>query len=144
MFLLLRREKSLNRYDGEIFVGMAILTILGGEALNITRALEVSTARLVCRVVGKWRVIVDDAQFPLKVQIQRRFRRHWMTDDGGGGVRYINGVVRESTGAYSCGCAGPGCLPRIREGLPPAYQTLLLLESDDWEPMEREVEVPVP
>lgn len=111
--------------------------MLKGITLDLGQALTASCHRLACRVVGEWRVIVDCSQQLLTIQVQRRSKRHWVTDDHGGGVRYLAGVLRDGTGSYVCLSNDLTNITQMRTWLPAHHQALLLPECDDWQVMER-------
>jgi hypothetical protein len=108
------------------------------NALNLEHAIAASCHQLACRVVGDRRVIVHHQRELLTIQIQRRSKRRWITDDDGGGVRYLAGVMRDATGRYLCKPDDLSDIVRMRAWLPLCYQTLLLPECEDWQSMKCE------
>jgi hypothetical protein len=106
------------------------------NTLNLEHAIAASCHQLAYRVVGDRRVIVHHQRELLTIQIQRRLKRRWITDDDGGGVRYLEGVMRDATGRYLCKPDNLSDIVRIRAWLPPRYQTLLLPDCEDWQVME--------
>lgn len=108
------------------------------NALNLEQAITASCHRLACRVVGEWRVIVDCGRQLLTIQVQYRFKRHWVPDERGGGVRYLMGVLRDEAGSYVCLSNDLTDIAQVRAWLPAHHQTLLQPESGDWQVMERD------
>ena len=111
--------------------------ILNENALSLEQAITASCYHLACRVVGEWRVIVDCSRQLLTIQVQRRSKRRWVTDDHGGGVRYLAGVLRDGTGSYVCLSSDLAYIAQVRTWLPAHHQALLLPDCDDWQAMER-------
>src|SRR5690348_5061087 len=104
--------------------------------MNLEQAVATSYRCVAYRVVDDRRVIVENRQEMLIVQIQQRSKKRWIADDISGGIRYLMGILRDDTGRYLC---TPGDLTKIaciRAYLPLHYQTLLLSECDDWHVME--------
>jgi hypothetical protein len=93
--------------------------------------------RLAYRVVGERRVIVDCSRQLLTIQVQRRSKRRWVTDDHGGGVRYLAGVLRDDAGSYVCPSSDLAYIAQVRTWLPAHLQALLLPDCDDWQAIER-------
>jgi len=104
--------------------------------LNLEQAIATSCRCLACRVVGDRRVIVEYKRELLIIQIQRRSKRRWITDDDSEGIRYLMGILRDDTGRYLCIPDDPSKIAWIRAYLPLRYQALLLPECDDWQVME--------
>jgi hypothetical protein len=113
--------------------------MLKEDALNLEQALAANCHHLACRQVGDRRVIVDRGQELLTIHVQRRSKRRWIADDGGGGVRYLAGVLRDGMGRYLSLSSSDDLsdIERIRTLLPVCYQALLLPACDDWQAMER-------
>ncbi len=111
--------------------------LLKEERMDLEQAIAASSSHLACRVVGNRRVIVGLQQELLTISIQRKAKLHWITDDDGGGVRYLAGVLRDDAGRYLYASGDVTCLPRIRAYLPLCYHTLLLPECDDWHVWEQ-------
>jgi hypothetical protein len=88
------------------------------------------------RVVGAQRIVVELGTQRLRVLVQCRSKRHWMLSDHGGGVRYLNGVLRERDGSWVVACGDLAALESVANCLPSGYQHLLTLDSDDWQPLE--------
>ncbi len=108
-----------------------------GDALNLEQALAASCHHLACRQIGDRRVIVDGGRQLLTIQVQRRSKRHWVTDDHGGGVRYLAGVLRDGAGSYVCLSNDLTNIAQVRTWLPAHHQALLLPDCDDWQVMEQ-------
>jgi hypothetical protein len=110
-----------------------------GDALNLEQAIAGSCHHLACRRLGDRRVIVDCGQAFLTVHIQRRSKRRWVADDISGGVRYLEGVLRDGMGRYLSLCLSDGLsdIERIRTLLPLCSQALLIPTSDDWQAIEQ-------
>ena len=108
------------------------------NTLNLEYAIAASCHQLACRVVGDRRVIVHHQRELLTIQIQRRLMRRWISDDDGGGVRYLAGVLRDVTGRFQCKPDDLSDIVRMRAWLPLRYQTLLLPECEDWQSMKRD------
>jgi hypothetical protein len=106
-------------------------------SLKLTQALEASQEQCAYRVVGTLRILVQRGQQKLRVLIQCRKRRHWMLADVSGGVRYLNGVLRDVDGSWVIGCCDVAALDSIASGLPATYLHLLALNSDDWQSLGR-------
>jgi hypothetical protein len=81
-------------------------------------------------------MIVEHRRELLIIQIQRRSKKRWITDDDSGGIRYLMGILRDDTGRYLCISGGSSEIAWIRARLPLRYQALLLPEWDDWQVME--------
>ena len=81
-------------------------------------------------------MIVEYRQELLIIQIQRRSKRRWITDDDSGGIRYLMGILRDDTGRYLCILDDPSKIVCIGAYLPLRYQVLMLPECDDWQVME--------
>ena len=107
--------------------------------MNLEQALAASCHHLACRRLGNRRVIVDCGQDFLTVLIQRRSKRCWITDDDGGGVRYLAGVLRDGMGRYLSLCPSDDLsdIERIRTMLPLCSQALLTPTSHDWHVLVR-------
>lgn len=103
--------------------------------MNLEQAIAASSSCLACRVVGDRRVIVVRGQELLTIHIQRKAKRHWITDDDGGGVRYLAGIIRDDAGGYLLASGDMACIPQVRAFLPADYHVLLLPECDDWQAM---------
>src|SRR5690242_20157477 len=84
------------------------------------------------RVVGAQRVIVELSTQRLRILVQCRSGRRWMIPDPGGGVRYLNGVLREEDGSWVVACGDLAAVECIANCLPVTYQHLLTPDSDDW------------
>jgi hypothetical protein len=106
------------------------------NALNLEHAIAASCHQLACRVVGDRRVIVRYQREVLTIQIQRRSKRRWITDDDGGDVRYLAGVTRVATGRYLDISDDLSDIVQMRVWLPLRYQTLLVPECEDWQSIE--------
>lgn len=104
--------------------------------MNLEQTIATSCRCLACRVVGDQRVIVEYRRELLIIQIQRRLKKSWITDDNGGGIRYLMGILRDGTGRYLCISDDLSDIVWMRAYLPLRYQTLLLPECDDWQVME--------
>ena len=104
--------------------------------MNLEQAIATSCRCLAYRVVGDRRVIVEYRRELLIIQIQRRSKKRWITDDDSGSIRYLRGILRDDTGRYLCTLDDPSKIAWIRACLPLHYQALLLPECDDWQVME--------
>ena len=108
-------------------------------ALNLEQALAAGDDHLAYRVVDDLRVIVDCQGELLVLQIQRRSKkRHWLLDEEGGQVRYLEGIFHDGPGRYLCILRNLACLVHLEAYLPLRYQALLLPERNDWYPMKRD------
>jgi hypothetical protein len=58
-----------------------------------------------------------------------------MLADQGGGVRYLNGVLRDVDGSWVVACGDLAALESVAHCLPTVYQHLLTPDSDDWQPL---------
>jgi len=110
--------------------------LLKEVTLKLEQAIATSYRCLACRVVGDRRVIVQYRRELLIIQMQRRLKRRWITDDDGGGIRYLMGILRDDTGRYLCILNDPSKIVWIKAYLPLYYQALLLPECDDWQVIE--------
>ena len=108
------------------------------NVLSLEQAIFASSQRLACRVVGEWRVIVDCGRQLLTISVQYRSKRHWVPDDHGGGVRYLEGILRDNAGSYVCLSNDLTDIAQVRAWLPAHHQTLLQPECGDWQVMERD------
>ena len=126
----------MSRVDRTYYRTFVSEKLLKEDALNLERAIAASCRCLAYRVVDDRRVIVEYRRELLIIQIQRRSKKRWITDDNGGGVRYLMGILRDDTGRYLCIPDDPSDLVWMRAYLPLRYQALLLPECDDWQVME--------
>jgi hypothetical protein len=101
--------------------------------LKLTQAVEASPEQVAYRVVGALRILVQYRMQKFRVLVQCRKRRHWTLTDSGGGVRYLNGVLREMDGSWVIDGCDVAALDNIARCLPAAYLHLLALDSGDWQ-----------
>lgn len=94
--------------------------------------MEASPEQVAYRVVGAMRILVQYRKQELRVLVQCRKSRHWMPIDAGGGVRYLNGVLRDMDGSWIIAGCGVAALDNVASCLPTAYLHLLALDSGDW------------
>jgi hypothetical protein len=103
--------------------------------VNLVQAAGLGQECGAYRVVGTRRIVVElDAQ-RLRVLVQCRSKRRWMISDQGGGVRYLNGVLRDVDGSWVVACGNLATLDSVAHCLPAGYQHLLTPDSDDWQPL---------
>lgn len=108
--------------------------------MKLTQALEESQGQGVYREVGGLRILVQVGKQALRVLVQCRNGRHWVLTDSRGGVRYLNGVLRDSDGSWVIGRCDSAALNIVVHALPVAYQHLLALDSDDWQAIRKKCE----
>lgn len=101
--------------------------------MNLAQAVEASQEQGVYRVVGALRILVQFGNQELRVLVQCWSGRHWMPSNSGGGVRYLNGVLRDRDGAWVIDGCDVAALNLVMHCLPAAYQHLLAPASDDWQ-----------
>lgn len=101
--------------------------------MNLAQAVEASQERGAYRVVGELRILVQFGKQKLRVLVQRRSRQHWVLTDSGGGVRYLNGVLRDMDGSWVIDGCDVAALDIVVHCLPATYQHLLASYSDDWQ-----------
>ncbi len=103
--------------------------------LKLTQAVEASQEHGAYRVVGTLRILVQWRKQKLRVLVQRRNGRRWMLTDSGGGVRYLNGVLRDMDGSWVIDGNDVAALDSVALCLPVAYLRLLAPDSDNWQTM---------
>ncbi len=103
--------------------------------MNVKQALAANGRHIAYRMVGDRRIIVEQAGELLFVQIQRQRKKHWISDDSGGSIRYLAGILRDATGRYCCVGRDLVCLEQLRACLPLRDQELCLTTYDDWHPL---------
>ncbi len=103
--------------------------------MNLAQAVEASQERGAYRVVGTLRILVQFGKQKLRVLVQCRNGRRWMLTDSGGGVRYLNSVLRDIDGSWVVEGCDVAALDIVAHCLPAAYQHLLAPDSDDWRTM---------
>ena len=103
----------------------------------MVQAVRLGQAYGAYRVVGPRRIIVELSAQRLRILVQCRSGRHWMLPDHGGGIRYLNGVLREGDGSWVVICGDLAAVESVANCLPATYQHLLTPDSDDWQPLER-------
>jgi hypothetical protein len=101
--------------------------------LNLVQAVEASQGQGVYRVVGELRILVQCGNQKLRVLVQRWSRRQWILTASDGGVRYLNGVLRDMDGSWVINYCDIANLDSVAHCLPAAYQHLLTPDSDDWQ-----------
>jgi hypothetical protein len=126
----------LSRVDQTSYRIFVSDNLLKEDALNLEHAIAASCHQLACRVVDDRRVIVEYRPELLIIQIQRRSKRRWITDDNIGGIIYLMGILQDETGRYLCIPDNLSKIAWIKAYLPLRYQALLLPECDDWQVME--------
>ncbi len=105
--------------------------------MNLAQAVESGQEYGAYRVVGAQRIFVELGVQRLRVLVQCRSRRRWMIPDQGGGVLYLNGVLREVDGSWVVACGTLAALESVAHCLPAVYQHLLTPDSDDWQILGR-------
>jgi hypothetical protein len=100
--------------------------------LNLVQAVGGGQESSAFRVVGTQRIVVEPGVQTLRVLVQCRFGRRWMIPEIDGGIRYLNGVLKEMDGSWIVACGNLEALDRVAHCLPVAYQHLLTPNSDDW------------
>ena len=101
--------------------------------LNLIQAMEASHEQCAAyREVGTLRILVQREKQKLRVLVQCRSRQQWMLTDSGGGVRYLNGVLRERDGSWVISGCDSAALDLVAHCLPIAHQHLLAPYNDDW------------
>lgn len=101
--------------------------------MKLAQAVEASQEQGAYRVVGTLRILVEYKKQKLRVLIQCLNRRHWILTDSGGGIRYLNGVRRDIDGSWIVDGCDVTALDNVALCFPPAYQHLLIPDSDDWQ-----------
>ncbi len=101
--------------------------------MNLAQAVEASQERGAYRVVGELRILVQFGKQKLRVLVQCWSRQHWVLADSGGGVRYLNGVLRDMDGSWVINGCDVAALDIVAHCLPATYQLLLAPYSDDWQ-----------
>lgn len=104
--------------------------------MNLVQALKASCQQGAYRVVGTLRILVQFRQQRLRVLVQCRSRRRWMLTDSSGGLRYLDGVLRDRDGCWIVACCDLAALDTVVHCLPAVYQHLLTPDSDDWQHLE--------
>ena len=105
--------------------------------MNLIQAIGEGQRCQAYRVVGALRIIVEKNASRIKVQVQCRSGRRWMTTDNGGGVRYLDGVLRDVDGSFVVACSDLSALNAVAQCLPAAYQHLLTPDKNDWQIVAR-------
>jgi hypothetical protein len=100
--------------------------------VNLAQAIGRGQTNSAYRMVGTQRIVVEWSTQRLRVLVQCWNKRRWMICDQGGGVRYLNGVLRDGDGSWVVAGAGLAALESMAHCLPAAYQHLLAPDSDDW------------
>jgi hypothetical protein len=115
-------------------VGLFVRSVFWKEyLLKLAQAVEASQEQSAYRVVGALRILVHCGNQKLRVLVQCRNRQHWTLTDASGGVRYLNGVLRDMDGSWVIDRCDIIALDSVAHCLPAAYQHLLALDSDDWQ-----------
>lgn len=100
--------------------------------MNLVQAVGRDKESSAFRVVGTQRIVVEASGHWLRVLVQCRRGRRWMLPEMNGGIRYLNGVLKEMDGSWIVACGNLEALDRVAHCLPAAYQHLLTPNSDDW------------
>ena len=103
--------------------------------LNLAQAVGPDQINSAYRVVGTRRIVVEPHAQKFRVLLQCRSHRRWMISDHGGGVRYLNGVLRNGDGSWVVASGDLTALESVAHCLPAAYEHLLTPDSDDWYPL---------
>ncbi|HEY0755735.1 MAG TPA: hypothetical protein VGD98_17385 [Ktedonobacteraceae bacterium] len=107
--------------------------------MKLAQVVESGQEARVFRIVGAQRMVVELDAHRLRVLVQYRIKRGWMlADHGNGGVRYLNGVLRDVDGSWIVAGQNLAALERLVNCLPTIYQHLLTPESDDWQILEKQ------
>jgi hypothetical protein len=106
-----------------------------GYLLNLARAIGASQKSGAYRRVGMQRILVELGMQRLRVLVQCRSKRRWTIFDPDGGIRYLDGVLREMDGSWVVACRDLAALGSVNNCLPAVYQHLLTPNSDDWHPL---------
>lgn len=100
--------------------------------MKIAQALGSGKRPVAYRVIDKQRILVERETNQLRVVVQRRVGQCWLLSDALEGVRYLNGVFKDSDGSWIVAGCDLALLSCIGDCLPAKYQHLLTVSSDDW------------